>query len=78
MSDQKNVDAAVAGQILSSWLPVGVVRRVVFFALGIWGLFGFFGGSPEWFHYAVIFVAAFMSPRCIGWLAFIIGKISSK
>jgi hypothetical protein len=78
MSDQKDIDAAIAGQILSSWLPVGVVRRVVFSALGIWGLFGFFGGSSEWYHYAVFFAAALMSPRCVGWLAFIMGKISSK
>ena len=76
MNNEDNTDAALAGQVMSSWLPVGLVRKVIFFTLIFFAVIGIAKDS-HWYHFLYIMIAAIMSPRVVGELAYFIGKLSS-
>ena len=72
---QERIDAAIAGQILSSWLPIGDLRKVIFCILVLFGLLGLIK-DEQWYHYVMLIFAATMSPRVMGEAAYYNGKLA--
>ena len=73
MDKDNELKSALAGQVLSSWLPYGSGRRILFFtfmAIGTYGLLGFGSG----YLMLVYLGAAFMSPRLVGEVAYRLGR----
>jgi hypothetical protein len=73
MNDEDNVQASLAGQILSSWLPVGLIRKLLFFMLLILAAIGIATG-PQLYHFLFIMIASIMSPRVVGVISFYLGR----
>ena len=66
--------ASLAGSLLSSWLPIGIVRKVAmltFFCIGILG----FITEYEWLIWSFL-LACGLSPRIAGEVAFRLGQSS--
>lgn len=74
--DSNEINAAIAGQILSSWLPSGPLRKFIFFAAIIVAICEFIFGNGEWYGFLLIFISCIMSPKFIGGIAYCVGKIS--
>lgn len=75
-SEKENA-AAIDGALLSPWFPCGLVRKIIFFGLLIFGIFGIYSNG-NWFHYIAILFAAFLSPRAVGEVVFFLGRIVGK
>ena len=73
--ENRNIEAALAGQVLSVWMPVGFWRKVIFCLLICFGALGILT-SNEWYHWAMLVFAATMSPRLIGELAMATGRLA--
>lgn len=71
----EELQAAVSGQILSSWAPHGNVRKIILVILLAIGFYNLFNGS--WLCLLFFFLAAIMSPRIIGECAFAMGRLAS-
>ncbi len=74
--DSNEINSAIAGQLLSSWLPFGPLRKFIFFAVIIVAVCELTFGKGEWYGFLLIFIACIMSPRVIGGIAYFVGKIS--
>jgi hypothetical protein len=74
MDNEKNLDAAFAGNSLSSWLPIGFARKIIFLLLLIATFLGLFL-EPQWYQLVLLLIAAIMSPRVVGEVAYFIGKL---
>ena len=74
--ENRNIEAALAGQVLSVWMPVGFWRKVIFCVLIFFGMLGVIK-TTEWYHWAMLFFAATMSPRLMGELAFAVGRLAA-
>lgn len=74
--ENENIDAALAGQAMSVWLPIGLLRKMIFFALIIFGLVGMLK-TTEWYHWAVLIFAASMSPRLMGEVLYAVGRFAA-
>ncbi len=74
--EKENIDAALAGQVLSVWMPVGLLRKVIFCALIFFAVLGVIQAN-EWYHWAMLIFAATMSPRLVGELAYGLGRLMS-
>ncbi|PUE35525.1 hypothetical protein [Limnohabitans sp. Hippo4] len=72
--ENEKVKAALAGQILSVWMPVGLLRKLVFWILIFFGAYGVFT-NQEWYHWIMLIFAATMSPRLVGEVAFALGRV---
>lgn len=69
-------NARIAGTLLSSWLPVGLGRQLVMFALAGLGLFGIITGR---YYLLIAWPAALLfSPRIVGDLAYFVGRMSRR
>ena len=76
--DENEINAAIAGQLLSSWLPSGLLRRCIFLAAIAVGFYGIIFDGGAWYGFLFILIACVMSPRIVGWIAYFSGKISNK
>jgi len=67
----------LAGALLSSWLPAGVIRKIIMFILVLGGFYNIIHGG---FIYSLILfaIASSFSPRIIGELAVAFGRIKRK
>ena len=77
--EQEDLDVAMAklsGHLMSSWIPHGALRRVIFFFLIAFGVFGVLTSSDNFLHYSSLILATVMSPRLMGELAYFLGKVS--
>jgi hypothetical protein len=74
--EKENLDAALAGQVMSVWMPIGFLRRVIFFVLIFFGTMGILKTS-EWYHWAMLIFAATMSPRLVGEALYAVGRLSA-
>jgi hypothetical protein len=74
-SEQDVAKAAIAGQLLHSWMPYGGLRKIVFVGLVVFGLVGLFV-TGNYFFLIALLLASLMSPRFVGGLAFNLGRIS--
>ena len=74
--ENKNIEAALAGQVLSVWMPVGLLRKLIFCVLIFFGTLGVLTVN-EWYHWAMLIFAATMSPRLMGELFFAAGKLAA-
>ncbi len=72
--EKENLDAALAGQVMSVWMPIGLLRRVIFFFLILFGTIGILETS-EWYHWAMLIFAATMSPRLVGEASYAVGRL---
>ena len=78
MNEKKeNLDATLAGQVMSVWMPIGLLRRVIFFMLIFFGIIGLLETS-EWYHWAMLIFAATMSPRLVGEASYAVGRLISR
>ena len=73
--DHKPIDAAMAGKVLSPWIPYGRLRRVIFYSLIALAMFGLYFTQNYLFLLALL-MAVVMSPRLVGEFAFVLGRIS--
>lgn len=73
MDKEEEIKSAIAGQILSSWLPYGSGRKIVFFAFIVIGTYGLLGFGSGYLTIAYL-GAAFMSPRVVGEVAYRLGR----
>ena len=73
-NDIDKFNSAASGYLLSSWLPIGDIRKILFVALLIFGAYGVFNAS-HWYHYVAIAVSALMSPKLVGLTAYYVGKV---
>ena len=74
--DKKDFDSAMAGRIMSSWLPYGVFRKVIFLVLFVSSLGRFFEG--EWIGGVLLLILClFMSPRVVGECFYFMGRMAS-
>jgi hypothetical protein len=69
---------ALAGQRLSSWLPKGYIRKILFFILLFIGLFGTFVLENGWYLLIMFIALILFSPRIAGEVAFLLGRLLSK
>lgn len=74
--DSNEINAAIAGQLLSSWLPSGSLRKIIFFAAIVVAVYEFIFSNGKWYGFIFIFIACIMSPRVVGSVAYFLGKIS--
>lgn len=74
--EKEKIDAALAGQLLSVWMPYGLFRKVIFCVLIFFGAIGIIT-SNYWYHWATLIYAATMSPRLVGELAYKLGRLMS-
>lgn len=74
--ENKNMEAALAGQVLSVWMPVGLLRKLIFCVLIFFGALGVLT-TNEWYHWAMLIFATTMSPRLVGEVAFALGRVVS-
>lgn len=73
---KKNLDSAIAAQIMSSWLPYGVFRKAIFLILFASSLGRFFWG--EWISGILLLtLCLLMSPRVVGEFLFLFGRMAS-
>jgi hypothetical protein len=72
--EDKNTGAALAGQVLSVWVPVGLLRKLIFCVLIFFGTLGVLTAN-EWYHWAMLIFASTMSPRLMGEVAFTLGRV---
>lgn len=68
--------AAIAGYLMSDWLPEGLIRKILMFLFLIVGMIGVVKSSL-WFGLLVIFAATF-SPRIVGEALNFIATLSRK
>ena len=68
--------SALAGQLLSTWLPVDNIRRIFMLCFFLIGFLGFFT-SYEWLVWSFL-IAGIFSPRLIGEIALKLGQINRK
>jgi hypothetical protein len=76
MNTDENIESALAGQVMSAWLPIGLIRKLVFFTLLLFSAIGI-ATESHWYHFLLIMIAAIMSPRLVGEIAYFFGKLSS-
>ena len=76
MNNEENTEAALAGQVMSAWLPVGLIRKLVFFTLLFFAAIGV-ATDFQWYHFLLIMFATIMSPRVVGEIAYFLGKLSA-
>lgn len=69
----ENLQASLAGVVMSSWLPIGAGRKAIMFILLALGMFGLILGNDEMLIYFPI--AALFSPRIVGAVAYNAGRI---
>ncbi|MDP2599089.1 MAG: hypothetical protein Q8P49_04645 [Candidatus Liptonbacteria bacterium] len=72
----ENINATIAGVFLSNWLPSGIVRRFfmfLFFGLGILGSLFY----SLYFLFFLI-IAGMFSPRLVGKVAVLLGKLNGN
>jgi hypothetical protein len=74
MKNDDDIQAALAGQLLSSWLPIGVIRKLIFLTLLIFAVIGI-ATEPQWYHFLSILIALIFSPRVVGEITYALGKI---
>lgn len=74
--DSNEINAAIAGQLLSSWLPSGLLRKFIFFTVIIVAMYEFIFANGKWYGFFLILIACIMSPRVVGGIAYFLGKIS--
>ena len=68
--------AAISGALLSSWLPRGIVRKLLLFFFLLIGIFGSLFYS---YYFLISFVIAGMfSPRVVGEAAIFIGRMKGN
>jgi hypothetical protein len=68
--------ARISGQLLSPWLPLGIMRKILMSVFILIGFLGFIS-QYQWLIYSFI-IAGFFSPRVVGETAMMIGKASRK
>ncbi|MEK7584817.1 MAG: hypothetical protein AAB490_06250 [Patescibacteria group bacterium] len=68
--------SALAGAMLSSWLPADGVRRAIMLVLLIIGLYGFIHGKLALLVFWLILLL--FSPRIVGEVVMLLGRISRK
>lgn len=73
-NDNDKFNAAASGYLLSRWLPISAVRKIIFFVLIIFGAYGIFNDG-HWYNYVAIAIAASLSPRLVGESAYFLGKV---
>jgi hypothetical protein len=72
--ETQNAQTQIAGALLSDWLPSGIMRRMIMFILLLIGLYGFLSeGGYLMFSWLLL---PLFSPRCVGEIAYAIGKFS--
>jgi hypothetical protein len=77
MTNEDSSNAALTGIQMSSWFPIGIVRRVIFLFIIIEVAVGLLK-NPHWYLLFLSFIAAIMSPRLVGEVAFLMGKIYAR
>lgn len=75
IQQDQQLDAAISGQLMSSWAPHGNGRKVIMFIFLVLGFYNLFNGS--WICLLFFFLVAIMSPRIIGECAFAMGRLAS-
>jgi hypothetical protein len=74
--EKQNLDSAIAGQVMSSWLPYGFFRRVVCLILFVSALGKFF--QAEWIDGIILAIlCSLMSPRIVGESLYFLGRTVS-
>ena len=66
----------ISGQLLSTWLPAGIMRKILMLAFILIGFLGFFS-QYEWLICSFI-LAGMFSPRLVGETANIVGYVRGK
>jgi hypothetical protein len=74
MDKEEELKTALAGQVLSSWLPYGSGRKIVFFIFIVIGTYGLLGYGSGYLTIAYL-GACFMSPRLVGEVAYRLVRI---
>ena len=72
--DQESVNSALAGQVMSKWVPYGDLRRIIFFAFIVLFLYGVIKGDNALLFCAIPII--FMSPRAVGEILYFAGRVS--
>ena len=68
--------ARIAGHLMSSWLPAGIMRKILMLAFILIGFLGFFS-QFQWLICSFI-LAGMFSPRLVGETAIIVGYVRGK
>lgn len=66
----------MAGVLLSTWLPDGTVRKILLFGFLFSGIVLAIGRGPAWI--LICLIAVIFSPRAIGELARVAGRLSGN
>ena len=66
----------ISGQLLSTWLPAGFMRKILMLAFILIGFLGFFS-QFQWLICSFI-LAGMFSPRLVGETAIIVGYVRGK
>ena len=73
--EDKNLNSAISGQLLSSWLPYGAIRRLIFAFLLLLAVSNFIN-NDNFYGFIFVFLASFMSPRIVGEVLYFFGRIA--
>jgi hypothetical protein len=72
--DQESVNAAIAGQVMSKWVPYGDLRRLIFFVFIVLFFYGVIKGDNALLLCAIPIIL--MSPRAVGEILYFAGRVS--
>lgn len=72
----ENLQVQLAGQAMSSWLPIGWPRRILALIATLVGFYGLISG-PTYLVFALLFAATF-SPRIVGEILYLSGMLVGK
>ena len=69
----KNLTAALSGQLMSIWLPISDIRRAIMLVLFLVGLRAFVNNNDIYIIYWI--VTALFSPRIVGEVTYYFGRL---
>lgn len=76
-NDEREIDSAIAGQLLSSWLPIGILRKIIFSLFLIVCVINVTYGDI-FLALIFLFLMFLMSPRVVGEVSYLIGKLKGS
>jgi len=66
--------AKLAGTLLSTWLPFGLLRKFLMTVFILVAIYGIISGM-NWLIFSLV-IAGMFSPRLVGEVAYLLGKLS--
>ena len=72
---EEDLNSAISGQIMSTWIPYGALRRFIFAFLLLISVTRFFN-DDTFYGFVTLFLASIMSPRVVGEVLYFFGRIA--